>query len=101
MSSDDTWFDNFKTVIMKFFKLSCEDTSPLISESMDHTLSFPNRLRLKIHLFICGMCQCYQKQLRTIQELARCLGKEDNEVQSHIKLSPERKEQIRNSLKTP
>jgi len=54
---------------MSIFKMTCKDIYPLISEEMDHSLSFSRRARLKIHFAICNLCQIYSKQLQTLRNL--------------------------------
>ena len=57
-------------LFMSIFKMTCKDVYPLISEEMDHSLSFSRRARLKIHFAICNLCQIYSKQLQTLRNLA-------------------------------
>ncbi len=64
--------------MMKIFKMSCKDVYPLISENQDHPLSFLSRMRLKMHLAICGLCETYQKQLEILCRVARSLGKDES-----------------------
>jgi hypothetical protein len=80
--------------MMKAFKMTCKDVSPLISESQDHSLSFLSRMRLNIHLALCNLCQIYQKQLETICQLTRSLGKEESKAFEEKSLKPEVKEKI-------
>jgi len=86
--------------LLKQLKISCEDTSPLISESMDHRISLGKKLRIKIHLAICGACQCYKTQLDIIKALARKMGNEDSALNKEVSLRPELKDKIKHSLKT-
>jgi len=76
-------------------KMTCEQVYPLISESRDHPLSFLNRMRLKMHLTICGLCQIYQKQLDIICKLAQSLGKDEAKVLEDTHMNPEVKEKIK------
>lgn len=78
--------------------MTCKDTSPLISESMDGHISFGKRLRLKIHLTICKACQCYKNQLEIIKNLAKKIGSEDFSSKKNQTLRPEVKEKIKQSL---
>jgi len=80
--------------MMKIFKMSCKDVYPLISESRDHSLPFLSRLRLKMHLAICGLCEIYQKQLEILCRIARSLGKDNSRVLEETSLKPEIKEKI-------
>ena len=80
--------------MMKIFKMSCKDVYPLISESRDHSLPFLSRVRLKMHLAICGLCEIYQKQLEILCRKARSLGKDNSRVLEETSLKPEIKEKI-------
>ncbi len=84
-----------------WFNATCKDTSPLISERMDHSLPFSKLWRLKFHLAICEVCRYYQEQLKTLRALAHRLGKEEAPADPETKLSPEAKEKIQQALKNP
>lgn len=43
--------------------LSCKEVARLVSESLDHKLSFWQRVRLKLHLKACHVCAEYSKQM--------------------------------------
>jgi len=79
---------------MSIFKMTCKDVYPLISEGMDRSLSLSGRLRLKMHLTICILCDTYRKQLQILRNLARNLGKEDSQAIETETLNPEVKEKI-------
>ena len=85
--------------MMKIFKMSCEDVYPLISESRDHTLPLCSRLRLKMHLAICGLCETYQKQLEILCRIARSLGKDESKALAETDMSPKVKEKIQKWIK--
>ena len=85
--------------MIRKLRISCEDTSPLISELMDHTLPLGKRVRLKFHLSMCAVCRFYQNQLQVIRSLARKLSGEETLIQQEITLSEQAKTKIRNSLK--
>jgi len=84
-----------------WFNATCKDTSPLISEMMDHPLPFSKLWRLKFHLAICEVCRYYQEQLKTLRALAHRLGKEEAPADPETKLSLEAKEKIQQALKNP
>ncbi|MBC8283083.1 MAG: zf-HC2 domain-containing protein [Nitrospinae bacterium] len=84
---------------MSIFKMTCKDVYPLISEEMDHPLSFGGRIRLKIHLGICHLCVIYRKQLQVLRNLAKNIGKGDSEVNENATLNPDTKEKIRKYIK--
>ena len=81
--------------IFKILKITCEDTSALMSEMMDHDLPLIKRWRAKIHLAICGFCRYYKTQLETIRELARKLGREETKVPEDVALSPETRRKLK------
>ncbi len=87
------------TWMIRKLRISCEDTSPLISELMDHKLPLGKRLRLRFHLSMCAVCHFYQQQLQVIRSLARKLAGEGESAQQEIFLSEQAKNKIRNSLK--
>jgi len=90
-----------KKIMNLFFgwlKLTCQDTSPLISEMMDHRVSFIKRLKIKIHLALCEVCLYYKDQLAVIRNLSQNLGQEDFPVKTNATLPPESKAKIRKMI---
>jgi len=85
--------------MIKWLKATCRDTTPLISEMMDHTLPLGKRLRLKFHLAICDVCGFYKTQLETVRALALKLGEEEAPTQQQAVLSEQSKTKIKDSLK--
>ena len=93
-SKDLSWMAR----ITRWLGVTCEDTGPLISELMDHTLPPGKRLRLKFHLGMCGVCRIYEKQLEIIRALARKLGGEDAPTPKEAALSEQAKARIKSTL---
>jgi len=87
-------------MILGWFNVTCADTSPLISEMMDHRVSLFKRLKIKIHLALCEVCLYYKDQLETIRVLSKNLGREDFPVKENETLSPESKKKIRKMIET-
>ncbi|MBL4664363.1 MAG: zf-HC2 domain-containing protein [Nitrospinaceae bacterium] len=87
------------SLLMSIFKMTCKDVYPLISEEMDHSLSFSRRVRLKMHLAICNLCHVYSKQLQMLRNLARNLGKENSQAIEKKTLSPDTKEKLQKYIK--
>lgn len=85
--------------ISQWLKITCRDMSALMSERMDHTLPLSKRLRLGIHLAICGMCKAYQEQLLVLRSLARSVGEEEARPDSAIRLSDGAKEKMKQAIK--
>jgi hypothetical protein len=46
--------------------LTCKQASQIISQSLDNPLSWPDRIKLKFHLFICNACNRFNQQLRLL-----------------------------------
>ena len=84
--------------IMKRLNMTCKDTSPLISEMMDHRVSFIKRMKIKIHLALCEVCLYYKNQLETIRNLSQNLGQEDVPVKKDVTLPQESKDKIKTMI---
>ncbi|MFQ5483026.1 MAG: zf-HC2 domain-containing protein [Nitrospinaceae bacterium] len=95
------WVDKIMIRLSLWINATCEDTSPYISESLDHPLPFAKRWRLRFHLAICQVCRYYVDQLKTIRALARRIRKEDNAGTPNAQLRPEFKEKLKKTLKSP
>ncbi len=99
MMKSDSKIDKIKAWLARKLRVTCEDTTPLISELMDHDLPLTKRLRLKTHLAMCGVCNFYKAQLEVIRALSRKLGGEDAPTQKEAALSDQAKTKIKDSLK--
>lgn len=73
--------------------------SPLISEMMDHSLPWHKLWKIRLHLGICKLCQCYQDQLRKLRQLGQYLGREDAQGLENHFLSQKQKDTIKLLLK--
>jgi hypothetical protein len=90
--------ERLMTMILGFLKMTCKDTSPLISEMMDHRVSSIKRFKIKIHLALCEVCLYYRDQLETIRALSKNLGREDVAVKKNETLSQESKDKIKKMI---
>jgi hypothetical protein len=95
----DSLIAKLNTWMIRKLGITCEDTTPLISELMDHNLPLGKRIRLKFHLAMCTVCRFYQKQLGVIRALAQKLGGEETSTQQKSILSEKAKIKIKDSLK--
>ena len=77
---------------------TCQQTVEKISQSMEQSLSLEERIKLKLHLWICVWCQWYMEHLQIIRETARTQAEETPEYVSDAGLSNEAKERIRRRL---
>jgi hypothetical protein len=76
---------------------TCQQTVETISQSMERSLSLEERIKLKLHLWICAWCQWYLEHLQIIRETARAKGDELPRYASGG-LSNEARERIRRNL---
>ena len=53
---------------------SCRDVTRLVSESMDHDLSWRKRLTIRLHVALCALCRRYERQLHLLRQGARRYG---------------------------
>jgi hypothetical protein len=51
--------------------LSCKQVAKLISDSFDRQLPMRERMALRVHLWMCGMCSCYLRQMVRLREALR------------------------------
>lgn len=49
--------------------LRCRDLTEDASRLLDGDLALPRRLRLRLHLALCGMCRTYMDQMRKTRAL--------------------------------
>jgi predicted anti-sigma-YlaC factor YlaD len=47
----------------------CKEASHLVSDSFERELKFTERLRLKLHLMICGMCRNHASSVAFMERL--------------------------------
>ena len=82
--------------------LSCKDVSRLVSESLDRKLPFMQRLRVRVHLLLCGVCSRFRKQMLFLKDAAHhhLMAFEETETATNTGLSPEARDRIKRSLKT-
>ncbi len=48
---------------------NCREMARLLSDSMDRSLPLHVRIRMYLHLRICGLCTQYKRQLQLIRDL--------------------------------
>ena len=77
---------------------TCQQTVEKISESMERSLSLRERIKLKLHLWICVWCQWYLEHLHVIRETARAKADEPADLIPSRNLSSDARERIRRRL---
>lgn len=94
-------YDKLKHSIRYYFLRTlptCQHTVDTISQSMERSLSIRERIKLKLHLWICVWCQWYIEHLHVIRDAARAKADEPANVISGPGLSSEARERIRRRL---
>ena len=79
--------------------ISCKNASQLISKSLDQRLSFTDRFKLRLHLFMCDMCTRFKQQLFTLQLVVKKLLNQ-TEKDTSVQLPLEAKERIKNLIES-
>ncbi len=87
----------FKTGL-RMLSPDCREASRLQSEALDHPLSLPQRVGLRMHLLICKWCRRYGKQIRFLRQALHDHPNEVNEAPPHT-LSAEAREQLKRTLR--
>ena len=82
--------------------LNCKEVSKLVSESLDHKLSWWQRLNLWIHLSMCKICWGFRKDVTHLQRETRHCANEsvDADMDSEVKLPDETRERIKQRLES-
>jgi hypothetical protein len=79
--------------------LNCKEASKIISQSLDDPLSWPDRMKLKLHLFICNACTRFNQQLRLIKNAVLRI-KIETENDASIQLSLDAKARINRAVES-
>lgn len=79
--------------------MSCKDVSALVSASLDRRLSPVERLKVRLHLFICKGCTNFSKQMKILRTATQHLA-EGGETAglARVRLSKDARERIRQAL---
>ena len=77
---------------------ACQQTVQTISESMERSLSLQERIKLKLHLWICVWCQWYMEHLHVIRDASRAQASKAPDVITSVTLSDEARDRIRRRL---
>lgn len=94
-------YDKLKHAV-RYFLLrnlpACQQTVETISQSMERRLTLSERVKLKLHLWICVWCQWYMEHLRLIRDTSRAQAVKAPDVMTNATLSNEARERIRRRL---
>ena len=79
--------------------MSCEELSRLMASDELATLGWGRRLRARLHLLMCRHCRRYAKQIRTLGDIARSAGRNQQEEDASARERLE--ESILNDVEKP
>lgn len=78
--------------------LTCKEASHLVSQKQDRPLNFRERWGLRIHLWMCGNCLRFERQIALIRRLLRQSGPGAETEVADQELSAEARERISRAL---
>ncbi len=79
--------------------MTCKQASKLISQSLDRPLSWYELIQLRLHLMMCGACNRFKKQLKSLHiGLLKIVSNIEND--SAIQLPLDAKTRIAEKLKS-
>lgn len=74
--------------------LTCKDASRLASQGQDRPLGFRERWELRFHLWMCGNCRRFERQIALIRRLLRQPELRSETETADFELSAEARERI-------
>ncbi len=77
-------------------KHACKRVSQLTSESFDRDLSLAEKLQLKWHFAMCGLCRNYHQSLKTMADIFEQIREHD--LKQNIQLPADAKQRIQSVL---
>ena len=78
--------------------LTCKEASQLLSQSQDRTLSWGERMSVRMHVWICNNCRRFERQLQFIRDTMR-QGNREGHLPVEKPLPPDSAERIRQALR--
>lgn len=76
--------------------MSCKKASYIIEKREVSKISLWEKLSLKFHLMICALCRKYESDSKILGKILKSINKHPHQTQ----LSPEEKNELKNSLRT-
>ena len=92
---------NIMMRVMNKITPTCDVTTQMISESLDHKISLRKRLKIRLHVMFCKLCRRYQRQVKTMHTLfeLRLQGEEENTLPKGSTLTSEARDRIKQILR--
>jgi hypothetical protein len=79
-------------------RLTCKETSLLVSQSLDRKLPWGERVAVRLHLFVCEACKRFKAQTEFLRRAVR-RGAEQLEEASALKLSSPARQRIARAMR--
>jgi hypothetical protein len=78
----------------------CDEITRLVSESMDRRLSTGERIKVRLHFYVCYFCERYARQVRLLRTAMQKVSDARQEAPStaEFNLSPEIKDRLKSAL---
>lgn len=78
----------------------CEQTTRMMSDSMDQDLPLKERVIIRLHMHVCQACKLYRKQLQLLRQVIRRSASIDQKILTgtDTSLSLESKQRMKRSL---
>ncbi len=83
---------------MSHWMFNCKKVSKMVSESLDRTLPFHQRMMIKIHLRMCKYCARLKEQLVIIRDACRLDDLCGEDVHHTHTLPPDARDRLKQSL---
>lgn len=78
--------------------MKCDQASRLVSEAQDRRLGFRERISLRLHLWMCGNCRRFERQVGLLRGALGLLSIRVDSASRGPKLSTEARERIHRKL---
>lgn len=80
--------------------LKCEQSTRLVSQSLDGRLSWSERWAVRLHALCCRPCRRFKRQILFLRQALRCGGQDlaDAMLPDQTGLTPQARERIRQAL---
>jgi hypothetical protein len=89
--------------IWRILTLTCDESTRLVSASLDEPLPFSDRTAVRLHSLICRACRRFRRQVRFLGEAARIQGAQsplaDGAAPTSARLSATARRQIEDILR--
>ena len=85
---------------MTHWMFHCKDVSQKVSQSMDVSLPYRQRMAVRIHLLMCRYCARFSRQLMMLRKMSCHIDSDPSSTEAASKLSQEAKDRIKAILRS-